>query len=128
MFKRKKFLIAGLLLVLALGYLAYMGFKGAGSYFLTVSELQSQNEDMRGKELKVLGKVEPDYSWDSKNLLLTFTITDQGASLPVKYSGVKPDTFDAGVEVVVDGKINTEGILEADTILTKCPSKYVPSK
>ena len=128
MFKRKKFLIAGLLLVLALGYLAHMGLKGAGSYFLTVSELQSQNKDIRGKDLKVLGKVEPDYSWDSKNLLLTFTITDQAASLPVRYSGVKPDTFDAGVEVVVDGKINTEGILEADTILTKCPSKYVPSK
>ena len=31
-------------------------------------------------------------------------------------------------EVVVEGNLNSDGIFQANTILVKCPSKYVPEE
>ena len=41
------------------------------------------------------------------------------------YSGQMPNTFDAGVDVVVIGKYASNGaLITADQLQTKCPSKY----
>ena len=57
-----------------------------------------------------------------------FTIQDlNGASdtVDVEYSGQMPNTFDAGVDVVVVGTYSAgDGVIAADELQTKCPSKY----
>jgi cytochrome c-type biogenesis protein CcmE len=47
-------------------------------------------------------------------------------TLPVDYTGVIPDPFRDGREVIVTGKLNTDGVLvaEKDSLITKCPSKF----
>ena len=37
---------------------------------------------------------------------------------------VVPDTFQADREVVVEGTLDESGVFRADTLLTKCASKY----
>ena len=45
--------------------------------------------------------------------------------MKVTYAGQMPNTFDAGVDVVVVGKYaSTDGVITADQLQTKCPSKY----
>ena len=42
----------------------------------------------------------------------------------VTYNGQMPNTFAAGVDVVVIGKYASPGVITADELQTKCPSKY----
>ena len=45
-------------------------------------------------------------------------------SIPVVYAGTVPDIFREGIQVVVEGKMGSDGTFEAETLLAKCPSKY----
>jgi cytochrome c-type biogenesis protein CcmE len=58
-----------------------------------------------------------------------FTITKNGASLPVRFAQcVVPDTFrdvpDLDVGVTVEGELRPDDAFEATSVLAKCPSKY----
>ena len=58
---------------------------------------------------------------------LEFRIRDRGdaTSLPVVYSGVVPDPFREGREVLVSGRLKDGRFLaERDSLVTKCPSKF----
>jgi cytochrome c-type biogenesis protein CcmE len=57
---------------------------------------------------------------------MQFTIIDGSKSLPVTYKGTVPDTFKPGIDVLIEGRLDKDGIFRATTILTKCPSKYEP--
>jgi cytochrome c-type biogenesis protein CcmE len=46
-------------------------------------------------------------------------------ALWVVFSGAVPDTFKAGAEVIVEGSFtNPSEAFKAETLMTKCPSKY----
>lgn len=125
--KRRKFLIAGIIIFLAVAYLGYIGFKSAATYYYMVSELLGQGSSIYGENVRVNGQVVPG-SVEQKGLMLKFTLTDGGRNLPVIYQGVVPDTFKVGNDIVVEGKLNSDGIFQAHTLMPKCPSKYVPEK
>ncbi len=124
---KKKFLIGGIILFIALGYLGYTGFVSSATYYYEVSEFLEQESTLYDQNVRVNGTVVPG-SIKQEGLVLRFTIKDieQEATLPIIYHGAVPDTFKADNDVVVEGKYTTEGIFEADTILTKCASKYAP--
>ena len=129
MLKGKKFLIGGFIVFLAIGYLGFMGFQSSATYYYTVSELTEQGSSIYGENVRVDGQVAPgSVEQESGGLILRFTIIDGEGSLPVVYEGVVPDAFKVGNEVVAEGYLNSAGIFQANTILTKCPSKYVPGK
>jgi cytochrome c-type biogenesis protein CcmE len=48
--------------------------------------------------------------------------------IPVRYKGVKPDMFQTGVDVIVEGRIGHDGVLAASVLMTSCPSKYQEEK
>lgn len=96
-----------------------------GAYYRQVSELASGDYD--GKNVQVGGRVlEGTIARDDAGV--HFEIQDlSGASDTVKvdFAGQMPNTFDAGVDVVVVGKYQAEqGLIAADELQTKCPSKY----
>lgn len=126
---KRKFLIGGIILFIAIGYLGFLGFSSSAAYYYEVSELLEQGDSVYEQNTRVNGKVVPgSVEQETEGLILRFTISDieNEASLPVVYHGPVPDTFKVGSEVVVEGKYTTEGIFEATNILTKCASKYVP--
>ncbi len=59
---------------------------------------------------------------------LRFRVADrdgQGESIPVTYSGVVPDPFRGGREIVLTGELERGTFVgEPDTLVTKCPSKF----
>src|SRR3954447_13642874 len=74
-------------------------------------------------DYKLTGKV-VDGSVKRQGENLTFAVGDRNgrASVPVKYSGVVPDPFRDGREVIVDGKLQGGTfVAERDSLVTKCP-------
>jgi len=126
--KRKRVIFAGAIVLLAMGFLIYMGLSQFATYYYTVSEFLAEGESISGKQVRVAGQVVPDsVKQDTENFTLSFTITDGETTLPVVYQGVVPDTFKAGTDIVVEGKSDQQGVFHASKLITKCPSKYEPS-
>ena len=127
MLRKRKFLIGGIIIIFAIGYLAFTGFRASAAYYYTVSETVDKGSSIYGEKLRVNGTVAADsIVSDIDTLTLTFTIGEGGESLPVVYKGARPDNFRADVDVVVEGQLDPSGVLQATSILTKCPSKYEP--
>ena len=50
---------------------------------------------------------------------------DAAKSIPVTYSGIVPDPFRGGREIVLTGTVEEGAFVgERDTLVTKCPSKF----
>lgn len=126
-FKRKQFLIAGVVLAGILGYLIYMGVQSAMMYYMSVSELLAKGDSVYAQSVRVTGKVvEGSIQEDPANMTIRFVVADEQNSLPVVYKGVVPDAFKPGAEVVLEGTLTPSGTFEATSLLAKCPSKYNP--
>jgi cytochrome c-type biogenesis protein CcmE len=96
-----------------------------GAYYRQVSDLTTGQYD--GKNVKVGGRVlDGTVKRDASGVLFTIEdLTGKPDTVKVLYSGQMPNTFDAGVDVVVIGKYASNGaLITADQLQTKCPSKY----
>jgi len=112
--------------VLLAGGLVYTSFS-ASSEVKEPSQLAAGAAP--GRTYKLTGKVVAGWHYDGKHLL--FRVRDRGGpiSVPVRYTGVKPDPFRTGREVIVDvHKAGDTFIGERDTLVTKCPSKFKAEK
>lgn len=126
--RKKKFIIGGLILFLAIGYLGFMGFRSSASYYYTVSELLAQGDSVHARVVRVNGQVVPgSVEQKSGDLSLKFTVAEGGKDLPVVYRGVVPDTFQPGGNIVIVGTLDVGGVFQAKTLMPKCPSKYEPA-
>lgn len=101
---------------------------GGGSYSRKVSEVIKDQANLTGKRVQVNGPVVAG-SWDKKTNPMVFAITDEGGaasatSIKVSYNGGVPTTFGDGTVAIVTGTLEKDGTIKADTLLTKCPSKY----
>lgn len=116
-------IVAGLAVVAAIAYLIYNGFQSTTVYYQTVSELKSQGASSR--MVRVAGIVQASsIQRSTTSSTVHFTIGDSGGTLPVVYSGMIPDIFGPGIQVVVEGHYLASGEFQATTLLAKCPSKF----
>lgn len=51
-----------------------------------------------------------------------------GKSMLVKYTGILPDTFRDGAELVLEGQLVTPTLFRATKVFAKCPTKYKEDK
>jgi cytochrome c-type biogenesis protein CcmE len=96
---------------------------GASSQAKTPSQVLGSAE---GESYKLTGEVE-DGSIERTNDGLRFEIRDRegSASVPVDYSGLVPDPFRDGREVIVTGEMASGTfVADRDSLVTKCPSKF----
>ncbi|MBI2836316.1 MAG: cytochrome c maturation protein CcmE [Chloroflexi bacterium] len=129
MFKKKrKFIIAGAVIFLAIAYLGFTGYQNAKAFDYKVSEFLLQGEPIRSQTIRVSGLVTPgSVEQTASDMTLRFTVSEGGQTLPVVYRGDVPDTFKPGGEIVIVGKLNAaSGVFEAKTLMPKCPTRYVP--
>jgi cytochrome c-type biogenesis protein CcmE len=122
--KKTKFVVGGVVIVLAILYLIYTGIQSSSAYFLTVDELHARS-DMVGRTVRVSGWVDANtIEFNNKELILDFEIfSDEGGRLPVVFNGPKPDQMREGAEAIVEGKFDGNQFT-AQTLLLKCPSRY----
>ena len=60
------------------------------------------------------------------SLTTEFWVTDYGASVAVRYTGILPDLFDEGQGVVAEGRLDETGVLIASQVLAKHDENYMP--
>jgi cytochrome c-type biogenesis protein CcmE len=126
---RKRYLIGGGLLAVAVGSLIYMSLGSSVSYYLTVSELLDKGSEIYDTNVRVIGKiVDNSIEWDAEDLELRFEVTEGGETLPVVYQGAKPAGFKAGANILVEGKYRPDRTFQASALLMRCPSKYEPEE
>lgn len=129
--KHGRFMVGLVGVAAVVTYLVWTGVSSTMVYYLTPVELVERvEEDPSFRELgvKISGKVVPGtYERVEGELLHRFTIhdlEDESVRFPVEWRDALPDTFSEDVEVVVEGRLNEDGVFEATTLLTKCGSRY----
>lgn len=119
--------IIGIFLILAFGLLVYASQSGTTQVF-TPSELV--NSKSKPTRLRLVGRVLADtINYQIKpSFNLEFFVGDpkgdSDAKIKVAYQGIKPDMFQAGRDVIIDGEYISKENVKAATLLTQCPSKY----
>ncbi len=123
-----KFALGAVLIVGSVGYLMASGIKQTGQYFLTPSELAqrvSGDPSFYDLGLKVGARVvRGTVAKDVATQTMSFQVTDGTVNYPVVYKGLPPDTFTDSVEVVVEGRLQRDGVIHATNVLAKCGSRY----
>lgn len=96
--------------------------------FSTIKDI-SKGGTKAGDRVKVGGAVVAG-SWNKQSNPMKFTIKEEGdtagtgPTLKVVYSGTAPNTFGDGVVAIVTGQLDSNGVVQANEMITKCPSKY----
>jgi cytochrome c-type biogenesis protein CcmE len=147
---RAKFLIGGAMIVAAIIYLIASSTQAAAQYYMTIDELAAKGASVQGRDLKLSGAVEGStISYDAKTLTLRFTIanvpgdmnvidargglakvlheavTDPTARrLQVVYVGPKPDLLRDEAQAIITGRLDANGVFQAQELLLKCPTRY----
>jgi cytochrome c-type biogenesis protein CcmE len=123
-----RFLVGSLVIVAAIAWLMYSGIRETSAYYMTLAEFAPRRETLVGTDVRIAGRVAPgSIRWDPKTLRLDFAVGEPGVAagetVPVAFTGVKPDMFTEGRDVIIEGHY-AAGTLRADKVLTSCPSKY----
>ena len=114
---------AAVALVLAVGLIGY-GFRDGINLYRSPSQM-AENPPTAGEVFRLGGLVETGTLLRGASETVSFKVTDGGASVPVRFTGVLPDLFAEG-----QGMIGT-GAMEGDTfvaseILAKHDENYMP--
>jgi cytochrome c-type biogenesis protein CcmE len=108
-------------LAACVGYLIFSATAGNAQYYRTVAELR---RDRGAGEARMLGTVGEDVQRLDGGREVRFTAAQDGATIPVDYRGQLPDIFRPGIQVVVEGRVQADGVFHARTLLAKCPSRF----
>ncbi len=124
--KKNIYTVALILFVFGIGFMVWSGVSQNSVYFLNVSEALAM-EKSELKAARLFGTVSDDNLQIIDNgRAVKFQLIDaesQALYIPVQYRGTIPDTFEAGVEVIIEGVMQDNAFV-AKTLMTKCPSKY----
>jgi len=108
--------------VLLAGALVYTSL-GAASDATTPSRLAAAASPNRSYRLT--GRVMPGYHREADELVFALRDRVGSASVRVRYTGIVPDPFRVGREVIVTvRKRGAVFIGDKDSLVTKCPSKF----
>ncbi len=150
MFRNKSFVVAVVLIVVAVGYLIATSTSATARYFLTLEEVQALEPEQRSRALTVSGAVIGEsITYDPEAPRVTFIMVNipgdlevveeagglaavlhaavedpDAPRLQVVYKGVKPDLLQGEAQAIVRGRLQEDGVFYADELLLKCPSRY----
>jgi cytochrome c-type biogenesis protein CcmE len=129
---KKKFLIGGIIILIAIASLGFVAFRGAATYYYPVSQALEKAPTLSNKTIRIEGQVVPNSLVQvpsATNNGVKFVLADMTVStdtIPISYQGALPDAFKEGNDAVVEGQLTPGGNFQATQIIVKCPSKYVP--
>ncbi len=132
---RWKFVVGGLLLVAAIGYLVVNAMSGSTQLYKTVDEFYAEQSRLVGRDLRVSGYVLGDtvkYTQiDSTNSRLEFDIVDNPAAPGQRLHIIvlnepKPDLLQEQAQALVEGSADQMGNFTANPggLFLKCPTRY----
>ena len=123
--QRKLFIVAVLLGISVAGFLTYRALQENLLYFFSPTQVAAGEAPQRTFRLGgmvVAGSVKREVG----TLNVSFVVTDNVHSVPVKYNRVLPDLFREGAGAVVVGRMSDNGEFLADDVLAKHDENYMP--
>jgi cytochrome c-type biogenesis protein CcmE len=117
---KPKYLV-GLVAAIGVAVTAVVIAMGSQQTYVTFNDASTSGEkvQVRGTWVKAGGA-----DYDADHNLFVFTLLDEnGTSMEVHYRNAKPNNFEMAEEIVVGGRVEN-GVFQASSVLTKCPSKY----
>ena len=111
--------------VAALGVLGVLGATGLQDnlvYYRTPSEIDTG--DVSDQRVRIGGLV-AEGSVSRESGTLQFVLTDGAYDVPVTYEGKAPGVFREGQGAIVEGTLDSGGVMTADNVLVKHDNQYV---
>lgn len=142
--QRTRFLIGGVIIFIAIGFLILNGTLNNAQYFITVDELHTRT-DLVGQTVRISGAVIGDtIGYDSDTLTISFTMVhipeqtdDLAQTLHLAVSNPAssridvivenepmPDLLQHEAQAILTGQLGEDGTFYADELLLKCPTRY----
>jgi cytochrome c-type biogenesis protein CcmE len=117
--------LAGLSMVAAFAAF-YIAAPDALQFFRAPSEVAA-SPPPPNETFRIGGLVEEGSLVRGQGEVITFRVTDGGASIDVSYTGVLPDLFDEGEGMVGTGRL-VDGVFIASEILARHDETYMPAE
>ncbi|GLK65430.1 cytochrome c maturation protein CcmE [Paracoccus kondratievae] len=114
---------AAVALVLAVGLIGY-GFRDGINLYRSPSQM-AENPPSLGEIFRLGGLVEDGTLIRGAGETVSFRVTDGGASIPVRFTGVLPDLFAEGQGMIGTGRMEGDTFI-ATEILAKHDENYMP--
>ncbi|MGA8931388.1 MAG: cytochrome c maturation protein CcmE [Pseudolabrys sp.] len=124
--QRRLTLIGASLAVLAIAAALVLGALRNSIVFFNSPTDVAEKRISLGTRMRIGGLVKPGSLQRGDNLQVSFAVTDGNADIAVRYQGIVPDLFREGQGVVAEGKLESGGVLAADTVLAKHDERYMP--
>jgi cytochrome c-type biogenesis protein CcmE len=123
-----KIVIASIVILASVLWLAITGTNESKSYYVTITELQGMGNKAYTRHLRVAGNVAPG-SIHRAGANANFSLLEQGKVLKVVYQGSEPppDTFKDDAQALAIGTYGRDGVFHATQLQAKCASKYAPA-
>lgn len=126
---RKKRLMAVILILLGVGIasaLILTAFKENILFYKSPSEV-SQGDYPKAKNFRIGGMVKIGSIVKSTTSLdVEFWVTDYAKDVKVHYTGLLPDLFRDDQGMIAIGKLDKDGVFQAEEILAKHDENYMP--
>ncbi len=114
---------AAVALLLAAGLIGY-GFRDGINLYRAPSQM-AENPPAAGEVFRLGGLVEEGTLIRGAGETVSFRVTDGGASVPVRFTGVLPDLFEEGQGMIGTGQMQGDTFV-ASEILAKHDENYMP--
>lgn len=132
---RWKFVVAGVLLVVAIGYLVVNAMMGSMQLYKTVGEFYAEQDRLVERDLRISGYVLGDTiqftQVDPMNSRLEFDIVDNPTNPGQRLRVVvlnepQPDLLQDHAQAMVEGTADYNGVFTANPggLFLKCPTRY----
>lgn len=124
--KNTMVMLGGFIIAAAIVFLLMAATPGSSGIELTMDELLANQEKHKDDFVTVEGLlIEDSIKWNADKIELKFDLKDNdGNIMHVIHNGTRPDNFSEGVIVILQGAPTKKNTFEAETVKTRCPSKY----
>lgn len=126
--KHQRLILVSLAMLALVGavLLAMWGLQDRAAYFVTPSDIAA-GKGKDGEALRLGGMVvKGSLQRDPDGVTIRFRVGDSRKETPVLFKGITPDLFKEGNGAVAEGRLGTDGVFVADTILAKHDERYMP--
>ena len=119
-------LVSAAVILPAFGAVIYTTVQDGALHYRKVHEVMTDPGQWYGKPMQLHGFVVDKSILQRPNTLdYRFSIRSGDYSVVADYTGVVPDTFKDGAEVVLTGRLGPKGFkVDPKGVTAKCPSKY----
>jgi cytochrome c-type biogenesis protein CcmE len=124
--KRIAFILVGLVGLGVASYFVASAFRKNLVFFFSPTQVAAKEAPIN-RTFRIGGLVENNsLKRENDGLTVRFTVTDTAYSVPVVYKGILPDLFKEGRGCVAQGKVGSDGVFYAETVLAKHDENYMP--